>query len=95
MRSTNLWGSKSTLVRVEKAALTVKRLTSRLSIPACRARQRHLGQPLECIDQQVLQARHFGVLAANPLDGAGLALCRLLTLVTEHDVSSHPIYWDK
>ncbi len=47
-------------------------------------RQRHLGQPLQGIDQQVLQARHFGVLATNSLDGAGHALCRLFTLVTEH-----------
>ena len=54
-------------------------------------RHRHLGQPLQAVDQQVLQGRHFGVLAAYPLNGAPHALRRLFTLIAKHLVP--PKYW--
>ena len=53
--------------------------------PDFAALDRKQGQPLEGIDEKILEGRHVGLLAADPHPGASLSLCRLFTLVTEHN----------
>ncbi len=48
------------------------------------ARHGHLGQPLQGVNEKVLQRRHLGIFATHSQDSAAFALGCLLTLVTKH-----------
>ena len=62
-QSTNRSGSKSTLVKVEKSALVVNLSTSWSLTPTFRP-STATGRALHGIDQQILQGRDIGLLAA-------------------------------